>query len=496
MCEFCHHALRGWSRRNVVSGALALLSATALPLEFARGDQPASGDTSLVIHQPPGYDFKSAADFILEEHSNFEEFYQAYFDGMTRSQPIDNYGLALANQVVGLLRNDPTHIIRAGGLYETRRDAAASEKERRLAGLGASYCRYILTGKYPSAVREPGLAEPVQYMKEPPPTGDFRTIILGRSVIRVRKGALIKTQVDRVTRDWLLAFHAAGVPWNLGEGSLFRSHEGARLTQLAEFAGGKIVPVWGTKATKVGEKWYAPDADGIPKFEISEDKVNNHPSTIVVDDHAAILNDTHGVSALAWDALDASLVVACGDHKGKMDAAYYLADRGVDVYTPFDRFMGFLIGARTNATIIGSAPIKKTSTGAEIGNQPVALDIDEPIVVSNAVSRYPLQYYDTPYRYFTCLRDYIGRPLKLIDVKVSDYEKATNVVDAARQTGSKVLGIRVKSKVEHHAVADWLRENSTHRAVLFHTAGYPGRAQLFTEFPAQTTFGDVRPVFE
>ena len=95
------------------------------------------------------------------------------------------------------------------------------------------------------------------------------------------------------------------------------------------------------KATKIGDTWYAPDADCSPRFEISEDKVNNFPSTIVVDDHTAIVNDTHGISAIAWDALDASLVVGCGDHRGKMDAAYYLADRGVNVYVPFDRFSAF-----------------------------------------------------------------------------------------------------------------------------------------------------------
>jgi hypothetical protein len=251
------------------------------------------------------------------------------------------------------------------------------------------------------------------------------------------------------------------------------------------------------RATKIGEKWYAPDAAGSPRFEISEDKVNNYPSTIVVDDHTAIVNDTHGISALAWDALDASLVVGCGDHRGKMDAAYYLADRGVSVYFPFDRFGGFLIGARTQGTIIGSAPIKKTADGAEIGNQPVTIDVDEPIVVCNeGWGSYLLQYYDTPYRYFTLLRDYICKPLKIIDVQVTEYGKATNVVDAARQVDARVLGFRAQSQQEHDAVATWLKEDSTRRAVLFHTAGYNPGYKLFAEFPAQTTFGDIRPVFE
>ena len=216
----------------------------------------------------------------------------------------------------------------------------------------------------------------------------------------------------------------------------------------------------------------------------------------MVDDHTAIVNDTHGISAVAWDALDASLVIGCGDHPGKMDAAYYLADRGVNVYVPFDRYIGLLIGARTKATVIGSAPIKKTPNGAEIGNQTVTIDIDESIVVSNAPRHYPLRYYDTPYRYFTLLRDYIKKPLKITDVQVTEYGKATNVVDAARQAGARVLGIRVKSAEEHDAVAAWLKEDLTRRAVLFHTAGYREGYKLFAEFPAQTTFGDIRPVLE
>jgi hypothetical protein len=168
----------------------------------------------------------------------------------------------------------------------------------------------------------------------------------------------------------------------------------------------------------------------------------------------------------------------------------------VNVYAPFDRYIGLLIGARTKATVIGSAPIKKTPDGAEIGNQTVTIDIDEPIVVSNAPRHYPLWYYESPYRYFTLLRDYIKKPMKITDVQVTKYGKATTVVDAARQTGATVLGIRVKSVEEHDAVAAWLKEDLARRVVLFHTAGYREGYKLFAEFPAQTTFGDIRPVLE
>jgi hypothetical protein len=83
-----------------------------------------------------------------------------------------------------------------------------------------------------------------------------------------------------------------------------------------------------------------------------------------------------------------------------------------------------------------------------------------------------------------------------MDVEVTEYGKATNVVDAVRQAGARVLGIRVISQQEYDAVAAWLKEDSMRRAVLFHTAGYRPGYKLFAEFPSQTTFGDIRPVFE
>jgi hypothetical protein len=496
MCEYCDQVLPALSRRRIVLGSGALLTAVALPVTRALADQPASLSNPVALYPPAGYHFEEAPESIQEEWGNLEGFYQAYFNDMTGAPASDAYGLALANQIIGLVRNDPAYIIRAGRFFAMHRDATTNAKERHLADLGANYNGYLLTGNYPKAVAEPVAAEPVHYMKDPAPTGEFQKIILGRSVIHVNKNALVKTQVDRVTRDWLLALHVKGEPWRFKDDDHVDHHEGAKLAELIEYAKVRVLPVWGMKATKIGDTWYAPDADSTPRFAISQDKVNEYPSTIVVDDHTAIVNDTHGISAIAWDARDASLVVGCGDHRGKMDAAYYLADRGVNVYFPFDRLGGLLIGAHTKATLIGSAPIKKTADGAEIGNQPVMIDVDEPIVVSNAPPSYPIQYYDTPYRYFNLLSDYIRKPLKITDVEVTEYGKATNVVDAARQAGARVLGIRVKSQQEYDAVAAWLKEDSTRRAVLFHTAGYHPGYKLFAEFPAQTTFGDIRPVFE
>src|SRR5262249_22790804 len=157
-------------------------------------------------------------------------------NGMTGSPGSKAYGLALANQIIGLIRNDPAYIIRARMLFNLHRDATTDVKEKRFADLGMNYNEYLLTGDYSRAAVEPDPVETIRYMKDPAPTGDFHKIILGRSVIHVSKGALIKTQVDRVTRDWLLAFHVKGEPWDYKEDDHVNHHEGAKLTELVEYA--------------------------------------------------------------------------------------------------------------------------------------------------------------------------------------------------------------------------------------------------------------------
>lgn len=189
-------------------------------------------------------------------------------------------------------------------------------------------------------------------------------------------------------------------------------------------------------------------------------------------------------------------MVGCGDLDGKVEAAYYLAKRGVNVYMPTDRFIDMLIGVKTKGTIIGSAPIKKTSDGAIIGNQPISIDINEPIMVTNTTGGYPLQYYDAPYRYFIELEKYIGKDLKIMPVEISKYGRADKSVQRALRIGVKVIGIRVASKEEHQAISWWLKADKSHRAVLFHSAVYPEGYRLFYEFPEQTSFGDINIGFE
>ena len=445
------------------------------------------------INWPTGFNFTES---ILAEGFSLEEFYQWYFSNIIDSKVEDTYGLALSNLTLGLLKKDPFYIVIARSLFTADYEISKDQREKKLSEFGINYTENILSGRYGEAKPTKDRFEPIQIKKNSIPAKDFHKIIIGKSAIKVNKNSLIKVQADRVTRDWLQAFNIKSSPWNFSMEHLTTWHEGKKIRELVDITGAKVLPVTGTLVKLFQDDWYAPDAEGVFRFQISEDKVLNFPSTIVIDDQTAIINDTHGISAIAWDALDADLVIGCGDAIGKRDAAYYLADSGVNVYMPTDRYIGTLIGTQTKGIIIGSAPIKATKDGAVIGDQIVAFDVNEPIVVSNTNGRYPLQYYDTPYRYFKELEKYIGKSMNIIPVDVLEYGKANVVVDEARKIGAKLIGIRVKSEIEHDAVYSWLKENKANRAILFHTAVYPDGYKLFYEFPEQTSFGDIYPEFE
>jgi hypothetical protein len=445
------------------------------------------------VHVPPGFDFTTP---VKEELQPIPQFLDNTRSDVSGPGPTSRYGLALANLTLGLVAKDPYYITMAKTLFAADAQLAKDPREKETARLAVKYADMILSGECPTSTETSIKAERIQLKKYPRPPGEFTHIVLGTTAIRVKKRARIKIQVDRVIRDWIQSEHVKSAPWDYSPKYLVRSHEGEKAEEIVKLTDATVIPVWGTKAKKIGGDWYGPDAEGIYRFPFSEDKVENFPSTILIDDRTAIVNDTHGISAIAWDSTDADLAIGCGDHPGKLEAAYYLAERGVNVYVPTDRFLSMLIGTRTKGLVIGSAPVKEGAEGAIVGDQPISIDVNEPIVVSAAKGRYPLQYYDTPQRYFQALQDYIGRPLKISAVEVKEYGHATNVVDIARAEGVRVLGIRVKTKEEHDAVAAWLKGDKRRRAVLFHTVVYPDGYKLFFEFPQQTTFGDVYPRLE
>jgi hypothetical protein len=445
------------------------------------------------ITWPTDVDFYGSID---AEGYSLEEFYGWYLDNIIHSNVEDTYGLALANLTLGLLKKDPYYIITARSLFNANYKISNDLHEKSLSEFGFKYTERILSGDYYNHDSDDVKVEPIQIEKTNTVPKNFHTITIGNSSIKISKNSLIKVQVDRVTRDWLQAFNIKNSPWNFDPDQVTTWHEGQKIREIVKLTGAKVLPVSGTLVKKYNEDWYAPDAQGIYRFKISEDKVLNFPTTIFIDNQTVIINDTHGISALAWNSLDADLVIGCGDALGKRDAAYYLADNGVNVYMPTDRYIGTLIGTQTKGVILGSAPIKQTNDGAIIGDQSITFEVDEPIVVSNTDGHYPLQYYDTPYRYFKELENYIGKEMNIIPVKVLEYGKATNIIDEARRIGAKLIGIRVKTEYEHNAVYSWLKENKENRVVLFHTAAYPDGYKLFYEFPQQTSFGDIHPVFK
>lgn len=445
---------------------------------------------------PEGYNFSSV---VKTHYGSLKEFEMLYNKSLNNVNNSDFYGRALAHLTLGLVTDDPFHASYALSLLQIAHETASDPAINSMALQGILYIEAMLNNNIVNRINSPEKApERITIRKTQAPSGDFTKLVIGKSAIYLSKDSKILSQTDRVTRDWMMAYNITASPWTVSKEHIAPWHEGEKIKEIIDHTEAEIVPVWGVKVKKLGENWYAPDKDGVFRFAISEDKVLNYPTNFIVDPMTVYINDTHGISILAGNpaAFKADLAVGCGDYPGKIEAAYYLADNGVNVYMPTDRFVYQLIGAETKGTIIGSAPIRKTQKGAVIGGQPIVIDSREPIIVSNSQGGYPLQYYDTPYRYFQALGTYVGKQLNLVPVEITEYGKAWNVIEKARQLGAKLIGIRVWGKAEHDAVSDWLLENKNNRAVLFHSAVYPEGYRLFFEFPDQTSFGDIHVSFE
>ena len=409
---------------------------------------------------------------------------------------VSAYGLALANLTLGLVKKDPVFILNARSLFRISNKISDKIRQKELSLYGIRYTDNLLSNGFKDVLVDNITFEPITIEKQKLQVKKFNKIIIGKSSIKIKNGSKINTQVDRVTRDWLSAYHIDSPPWQFSKNKIVPWHEGEKIKEILDAVDAKVSIVWGTKAKKIGNKWYAPDAEGIYRFRISEDKIYNYPTNIILDGRTVFINDTHGINTIAWGSLDANLVVGCGDLDGKIEAAYYLANKGVNVYMPTDRFIGMLIGVKTEGNIIGSAPVKKTFDGAVIGDQPISIDINEPIMVTNTTGGYPIQYYDAPYLYFKELEKYIGRSLKIMTVEIDEYGRADKIIERAQKEKVRVIGTRVASKEEYKAVSRWLRVDKSHRAILFHSAVYPEGYKLFFEFPTQTTFGDINIFFQ
>jgi hypothetical protein len=338
-------------------------------------------------------------------------------------------------------------------------------------------------------------------------------VLLGVSRLVVPVGATVGAQVDRVVRDvawagskWDERAPPDRVPESIDD--LVPYMEGMLISELMRHARVRVLPLTPATARLNAQDatWYAADADGRFRFALDSSEIPHRTPRRVADDVLEIV-DTHGFNSIAALAARARpfLAVACMDLPSSADAALHLAERGIHVYGPADRFSYRLLGYRTYrpraATILGSAPIRAgPGGGAVIGAQPVKIEAGETVVVQWTDKPYPYQYSDTPWRYFSELTSRLFLDLTLVRVP-ADAGNLASLLAKARARGASVVGVRVgKSTSMEEAIRDaealsaWLRENPLHRAVLFHSAPYEPGYKLFFDFPNQTTFGDLAPV--
>ena len=325
-----------------------------------------------------------------------------------------------------------------------------------------------------------------------------KSMVLGESTIKLTPGMRIGTQVERVYRDWL----SYVLPWDMTRNPValplvrdyynYRPyHEGAVIAGMQQMADVQVTPLSGTLIARNSDgKWYGPDEKGVFRFEILDDKVE-YPTTHTFGNFGWIV-DTHGISAIVSQALEykSQLVVGCGDSEGKAKAAYYLAQKGVDVVFPGDRYENLLIGYKGKGTLMGTAPIKRVHGIPLIGHQPIKFSLAELIVVEDTAQRYPWQYYDAAARYFRQLSKLVPLNVKYVMV---DRE---NQIDRVLAQAGSVVAVRVRTETEDIELRRWLRKSPTHRAILFHSGLYPPAQALFADFPDQVTFGDLRPRFQ
>jgi hypothetical protein len=341
-------------------------------------------------------------------------------------------------------------------------------------------------------------------------------IILGLSKITLNNTETVGVQVNRVIRDclWNNSPFDVRVPANRtpkNSSDVVPYAEGDRVREMMNWAGVKVLPLTPCRAKNFWDNYFAADGQGHFSFLISPSKITFPPFSKTVfrpknesnETADLICPETQGFNMIAEQAYlhrkDIYLTVACMDLPAKAQAALFLARNGINIYAPCERMASLLLNYKKlgiNATILGSAPIKQTESRAVIGDQPVGIYLDEPIVVEyNNRNDTSDQYCDTPWRYFNNLSQVYRLNLSLIKVCANTGE-AGKVVTQAEAVNAQVISVRVCIDKDYKPVAEWLKKDKRNRAVLLHSAAYEPGIALFKGFPKQTTFGDLNPVIE
>ncbi len=321
------------------------------------------------------------------------------------------------------------------------------------------------------------------------------TMTLGASTIEVPAGTKVGAQVDRVARDWIsfqMRWDLTGKP--LPVGALVDYHEGKLVKNILSLSAVEVYPLAGALAARQGETWYAADETGAFRFQVLGDKLQ-YPTTHMSGSTAWIV-DTHGLSSVAGQGVERKMQVVVGSMDTESDAlaAFHLADRGVSVVFPSDRFQDILLGYEGAGVLLGTAPVKRAGDKTVIGGQPIQFSRREKIVVEDADSDSPAAAYDAPARYFRRLGAQVSLNVEYVPVQQTN--EIERVLGRATETKATAVAVRVETSYEFDRLREWLTQSPGRRAILFNSGLYPHAQALFTEFPKQVTFGDLRPRFE
>jgi len=332
------------------------------------------------------------------------------------------------------------------------------------------------------------------------------TATIGKTTITLNSSSIIVSQEDRVYRDWLggqianpygpklLTTFSERMTYN--ETELMPEtgwHEGARIKEL-KIINLTHIPAVGTLVAKNGNNWYAIDENETFRFEVPLDKIS-YPTTRFLRRDLAVIIDTHGVNSIVEQAIryNASAVIGCCDHPGKIYAAEYLNKKGIAVICYTDKYVYLALGH--NLTLVGSPPATIKEKEAVIGNRPMRITTEDVIVALNSTDeKYALWYYQTPASYFAELAKAV--PLNVTYFTITDFGQMEKATQKAREINANVFATRVFNSNDYNAVKKWLDEDSSRRIILFHSASYPYGQKIFKEYPSRTTFDDPNPVIQ
>ncbi|MBN2042497.1 MAG: hypothetical protein JW754_01700 [Candidatus Aenigmarchaeota archaeon] len=425
-----------------------------------------------------------------------------------KSLPVDPEQGAVIHETIASLdcgKDVKDHLLKASEMWKAAGSVFRSELDRHLA-LNETFTIETDTRELP----EFNLTIP----------DNPESIIIGNSEIDLGKHDVLVSQTDRVTRDWLSyqifssPFQDSGPGELLTEYELNRKnllttfserltyddeellpeigwHEGARIREIRE-TGLTHKTASGTIVFNHEGKWYAPDEEGVFRFEVPIDKVL-YPTTRFLRDDIAVIIDTHGINMIVEQAIrnNATVVVGCCDNPGKIKAAMYLAVKGIKTICFTDKYLPLILGS--GFEILGSPPIRREGDIVVIGDRPLEFETNETFVVMGmAGDKFALSYYDTPKIYFDQLSESID--LDIEHVTIDDFDQMGRIIEKAEEIGSNAVAVRVFTSQDYRDLKGWLEADEKRRAILFHSVSYPYGYRIMKEFPEQTTFDDINPL--